>query len=1427
MKFSKHRHIFVSLLGLLVASAIPVWLWGGNKQYGYEICKNGEYLYFQTVSNVAVADEDEYVAGQLFVQWKNQGIAPFEFPLRQINERAEPLLAIFDRYEVQSCRQAFPRLRNLSSVYKIQFSASTRHTAAFIRALEASGYFEYVERVPMAHTNYTPNDIATQQQWYFNMISAPAAWDISQGSAAITVAIVDDAVRTTHQELAPNLWQNTAEIAGNGADDDGNGYIDDKSGWDAADNDGNPNPPASASNNNFSHGTHCAGVVSARTDNGSGIAALGFNVRLMPIKCSPDASATPNNLPNVAEGMEYAIANGADVINMSWSFYPFSLTLQFLCQEAENAGIVLVGASGNDGTIAVTYPSAYPTVLGVGASDKYNAREASSNYGPVVKAFAPGENIYSCSATSDNAYTAYSGTSPATAMVSALAALMRSHDPNLTPKRIRKCITETLDEMNSTYILPGRINAEEALKCLNIPPFAFFMADSLTVENITVCPGASITFQDTSYGPDINSWNWTFAGGQPAVSNIPNPTVTFNTAGDYDVTLTVSNPYGSDSQTLTVHVAQPSAVLSGDTIIINGMGTELQFTFDGTPPYSLTYNNGTSNITITDITENPFFLPLNPTITAADEESQVYQYTFVSASDAYCDMNISGTATVTVLDIDACVDCPYDYVQNTFLGGGCVSAFNVTYKGSSQGIGRFEKGSNLDIGFDKGIYLVTGNANDLLEGPNQSGGTSFNVPPIGNNSCSPGNAGADGDLDLNLSVGAGLCTNDAAVLEFDFIPSTPNIKFNYVFASEEYPEYVCSSFNDVFGFFISGPGISGPYTDNAVNIALIPNTNLPVTINNVNSWASVNGTPPVGNCIDTYDDLHVQLNTGDPQSEFDGFTVPLTARILGLTPCQVYHIKIAVADVSDEILDSGVFLEAKSFTDEGNAPNVVANGFFDQGTGLFSTYEGCESAFFEFSRPDLEDDAEPMEIHYSLEGLAENGVDYEPLSGTIVIPAGEATAVLEIHALQDTETEGIEEIILNIDDIQCTCSNFPVSVILLIIDNVLVDAGEDVEICQGESIQLNATPADNVSYIWSNTPYLNDSTIHNPVATPAVTTTFGVQSVDEHGCMAEDNMTVFVVPPPALPAIVTDTTICSGEAIEYQISALSPVWGYTYQWSPATGLDDTTIPNPTVTLDASRTYTLTVTNAAGCDTTITVSLNASSVDVETALPDTAFCAGSSLVLSGENGFARYVWSTGDTTQSITIDDIGTYILTVYDENNCADTAVAAVTLYPSPEVSINGTAEINLGESTTLSTNSTYAQYLWNDGSANPTLEVSQAGTYQVMVSNEFGCSDTADFTLNVKIEAPFYIPTAFSPNNDQMNDNFRVFVDAARISTVELYVYNRWGNRVFGEKSAAPLWNGTFEGKEAEVGVYVYFGTVELINGERIDFKGNVTLVR
>lgn len=436
----------------------------------------------------------------------------------------------------------------LQRTFLIEFT-QINQVDALIRDLEMMNGVEYAEKVPLNKTCLSPNDPSYSSQWGLSIINAPTAWNYFSSGSNIVIAIVDDAIERTHSDLAPNLWVNPGEIAGNGVDDDNNGYIDDINGYDVASNDNNPNPPSSG----YDHGTHVAGIASARSNNSTGVASIGFSCKLMCVKSTSSASSVTNGY----DGIVYAAASGADVINMSWGGPSGGTTAQNVVNYAVSQGCILIAAAGNDNVSSVFYPAGLNNVISVAATTSTNSKASFSNYGSWVDVSAPGNNIYST--TISNTYGNKSGTSMASPMVAGLAGLMKSLNPNMPNADLINCLlttTQNIDAQNPSYIGQlgsGRIDAAAAMACvastLNNPPIADFSANFTTVS-----AGGSVVYTDFStYNP--TSWSWSFPGGTPATFNGQNPpAIVYNTPGVYNAVLTVTNANGNDTETKTNYI---------------------------------------------------------------------------------------------------------------------------------------------------------------------------------------------------------------------------------------------------------------------------------------------------------------------------------------------------------------------------------------------------------------------------------------------------------------------------------------------------------------------------------------------------------------------------------------------------------------------------------------------------------------------------------------------------------------------------------------------------------------------------------------------------------------------------------------------------------------------------------------------------------
>jgi subtilisin family serine protease len=435
----------------------------------------------------------QFQPGKIFVKIKSDD--PREFP--QFREKeAVPSYADFpgvDRllqdYRVKALYKPFKTKNvHVQHIYELHFDPAV-DVERLIEDWQQFPYIEYAEQLPIYESTYNPNDIFWLQ-WGLNKIDAGTAWDVSQGSRDITVAIVDDAMRITHEDLAPQVWTNPGEIPGDSIDNDNNGWIDDVHGYDLADQDNDPNPPAGADDNTFSHGTHVAGISGAATDNQAGIASIGFNVSLVPVKTKEDSTLGDPYLYATFTGIDYAIANHFDVVNMSFGSGSYNASMAYLVLAGHDSGVVLIGAAGNTGSYAVHYPSAYDGVISVGSTEWDDAKSGFSTWHYSVDIMAPGGGIYSTVAGGDDHYGIMSGTSMAAPMVSGLAALMLSADSTLAPDDVLNCLQSTadnIDAQNQAYlggIGSGRINAGRAMICVVPTAVKPGLADGFQLDRI-------------------------------------------------------------------------------------------------------------------------------------------------------------------------------------------------------------------------------------------------------------------------------------------------------------------------------------------------------------------------------------------------------------------------------------------------------------------------------------------------------------------------------------------------------------------------------------------------------------------------------------------------------------------------------------------------------------------------------------------------------------------------------------------------------------------------------------------------------------------------------------------------------------------------------------------------------------------------------
>ncbi|MBK6929546.1 MAG: choice-of-anchor L domain-containing protein [Saprospirales bacterium] len=669
-----------------------------------------------------------------------------------------------------------------------------------------------------------------------------------------------------------------------------------------------------------------------------------------------------------------------------------------------------------------------------------------------------------------------------------------------------------------------------------------------------------------------------------------------------------------------------------------------------------------------------------------------------------------------------------DLIKDVLIGGNCFDITNVTFTGNAGQIGTFSNGAT-NIGFNRGVIMATGDIS-LAPGPNDQDGASAGY----------GSSTPDGDLGT-LTGGA---LFDMANIEFDFTPTQTPLTFNFVFASEEYCEYVGTQYNDVFGFFISGPGIAGGQQ----NIALIPLTTIPVAINNVNhlsySGLYVNNQPASsGNLCGQSPSFSPVVN----EIQYDGYTRKFTA-LANVQPCQTYHIKLKIADVGDGVWDSAVFLNAGSFDAGGNAS---VEWEVDGDPDDEDVFEGCGKVELVFRRVGG-NAASPMTVQYTVTGTATPGLDYSVIPPVIVIPAGQMEYRLTVNILTDALLEGLETVIITLAN-PCSCLN-PQETLKILDLPVLQVLPDTVTICGAGAGTVSVTVVDGVepyTYLWQN-----GST--DPTTTVFVGTSSNVRVTVTDACGKTKVATarIIVNPLPRAQLIPPAPQICPGAdtQIKIQFTGNGP-FDLEYMINgdpqpPIYGISD----NPFfLTVNQPGVYQLIgVTDSLGCQgpglgLVVVVESTLALTGVATNVQCSSSSNGSiNTTVTGGSGPFTYTW-TGPIAISNQPDPInlppGDYNVTVTDGSGCTDDGSFSV-IAPNPLTTtianVNGTncANPNVG-SINLEVTGGFPNYTykWTNGSSVQDPSGLAAGIYTVTVTDLSGCSKTTTATVPGDFDPP------------------------------------------------------------------------------------------
>lgn len=721
---------------------------------------------------------------------------------------------------------------------------------------------------------------------------------------------------------------------------------------------------------------------------------------------------------------------------------------------------------------------------------------------------------------------------------------------------------------------------------------------------------------------------------------------------------------------------------------------------------------------------------------------------------------------------------PTYLTQNVLIGNG-LTATSISFQGNTATQIRKFRALGTTLGLDSGIVLST----TPMTNNNVFSGSSTGVTVTGG-------AGTAGYALLNQYTQCG-ATFNAAVLQFNFTPLGDTIKFRYVFASEEYNEFVNTQFNDVFAFFLSGPKPGGGNYVNQ-NIAIVPNTvNTPVSISNVNNGQAGGCTPGTAPSNPAYYHDNCVSSPAPFGIVFDGFTVPMTA-IAPVIPCSTYTIRLAVADACDNILNSAVFLEANSFSSTGFQLSVSQNSVSSQDTIL---YEGCGNAKLVITRTNNFN--QTITVPVNIGGTATNGVDYLPIPTSITFLPGQISDTIDLQPVYDLIPEPDETMTITVSsNMNCISSSASKTFIIRNYTPLSIDAGNDtIMTCVGGTLTAHVTGGvPHIQLNWDNGASNSATYTINPTAAAWHYLT----AVDTCGNSARDSVYVdywapefvgYSIGNPTPPMILEGCG--NGTVIVYRTENTNQARTYPIDitGTATNGTDYTTVSNtitfnpgdtavvitiePTYDMvnEPSETFIITVTDTL-CDGTLvpftqTVTINNLDPVAVDAGPDILIdCPRSAVDIQPVYSLGAtpytYSWDNGMVTNNINVlpPDTSTYIITVTDNCGYTDQDTITINIAHDPVAGYDFNDIIYCEPATvdflaqSLPVSGLNLNYLWTFGdgggsaNANPTHIFQTYGDYPVtlVVTNDYGCQDSIQYTVTVK-PVPTAVPM-FNPQN-------------------------------------------------------------------------------
>lgn len=712
---------------------------------------------------------------------------------------------------------------------------------------------------------------------------------------------------------------------------------------------------------------------------------------------------------------------------------------------------------------------------------------------------------------------------------------------------------------------------------------------------------------------------------------------------------------------------------------------------------------------------------------------------------------------------------PRQLINDIFQNNKCFEIIesSIELKGN---IGTYENGEVL--GTSEGIIMATGPV-DYAEGPNNRTGN--------------GNNGGGSEIDDDLSVlSGGYDTYDLTTIEFDFIPTGGYISFQYLFASEEYCDYVDTEFNDAFGFFLSGDGINGAFTNNADNLAIV-NGGAPVSINTINFEA--NGNQYISNvplaqiqndigC--TFEELFLTGAAAREEIQYDGFT-RLQSVFAEVTPCEVYHLKLAIADVGDGAFDSAVFLRARSFFAGGDALlGADANGSADE----LVVYENCgrQDLTIQIERGPESVLEESMFIGLDVGGTATVFEDYSFFVPFHEIPPFQEVFEIPISIVSDDIPEGTETIEITLST-ACTCELPVIEIEIREIEPMELQL-QASPACNGSDVIITSSlsgGAPDYKYKWNNG--FTGTFIE---VDPASREFFSLQVKDDCGNEVSDTIYLDILDAP-MASLSGDEIICDEtESANFTIDIEGQGPFELVIMNPLGGLDTLYTEEQSITIMDSIPGQYQLVSVSGlCPGEVEGLANIEINDLEIELlSENPLCNGeadglASLSISGGQGPFIVEWIDGSDLMTLENLTAGNYSVTVTDEAGCVQ--VSNVVLEEPVELVVEitpqGISTCTNPEGGSISLNITGGTepyiFSWNNGEETESLSLLETGLYVVTVTDQNGCSTV----MEGEIPGDNSLPEAMAISPDVLNcDNQVVLISSAGSSEGTEFVYT-WTN--------------------------------------------------